>query len=482
MTPEERSAVLDAFARLGSHSDAEVLDPLATFLPLTPHRRALWPENVVVLGSRGTGKTALFKLVNDPRTASRLRDFFQDERIPEATWIDAFSSSDRHPEVGTLEAYAPGASDITVRAFWMTHLLRRLREEVPEFVHVPPALESVLSAPAADLGAWLPGAEENLGAVNTALDAVNRALLAADRYVMATYDTLDRIGQFDREIRRRYLSTLLALWLSLAGRYQRLRGKLFLRDDLLDAGELGFADASKLRSRCETLDWDTAALLRVVARHLATESEAGRSWLREVPGLELVDRGELGWMPGEMKATNVQSAFVARFAGKVIGKGVVKGSTVEWIMGRLRDAQQRITPRVMLWFFAFAAEEAQREPPRRKGPLVASSHLLAAVRRTSHERVQELLEEYPLVVRVENLRGMTLWIPRQMAVDRLSRPRPEEPAGIPPQGDAILAELLRLGVLLELESGEIDVPDIYRYRFDITPDYTTAWRDLLEYP
>ncbi len=181
-----------------------------------------------MLGSRGSGKTALFKLVNDPRIAPRLRGFFQSEHIPaEALWLDAFSTS-----------------------------------------------------------------------------------------------------SLDPAIRRRYIRTLLALWLSLLSRYQRLRGKVFLRDDLFDAGELGFADATKLRGYAETLSWDHAALLRVAVRHLASGSEAVRAWLREVPGLELHDRGDLGWMPGEMREA-VQHAFIGRFAGKVIGRGEGPGNREE---------------------------------------------------------------------------------------------------------------------------------------------------------
>ncbi|AUX28833.1 MULTISPECIES: hypothetical protein [Sorangium] len=479
MSPEEREQVLDAFARLGARGDGEALDPLTTFVPLGPHRRALWPENVVILGSRGTGKTALFRLVNEPRTASRLRALFEDERIPEATWIDAFSAAALHPEVGTLEAYAAGASDITLRAFWMTHLLRRLRDEVPEVVEVPEALSSMLAAPVPDLRAWLPAAEANLGAVNAALDAAERALSSADRSVMATYDTLDRIGQFDPSVRRRYLSALLSLWLSLSSRYRRLRGKLFLRDDLLDAGELGFADASKLRARSEALTWDPGALLQVAARHLAGESEAARAWLRDVAGLTLVDRGEFGWMPGEMKSREVQSAFVARFAGKVIGQGVVKASSLDWMMGRLRDAHGGVTPRVLLWFLSFAAESARKGPPRSRGALVTPRDLLASLQRTSRQRVQELVEEYPLVRRMENLRGLTLWLGRGEVEARLAQRRPDEPAGIPARGDLVVSELLRLGALREVDDGMLDVPDIYRYAFEITPDYSASWHELL---
>lgn len=478
MTPEDRRTALEAFTTLGAGNDDEPSDPLATFLPIGPQRRALRPETVVVLGSRGMGKTALFRLVNDPRTAPRLQGFFDDPGIRQATWFDAFSRADRHPGAAAIEALAPSVSDLGLRAFWMTYLLRRLRDEVPDAVNVPPEIEPLLTAPAADLGAWVPGAEAGIRTIFAALEAAHRALEAADRRVVATYDGLDRIAPFDREIRRRILGTLLALWLQLGSRYQRLRGKVFLRQDLLDAKELGIADPIVLKNSTVTLTWDPATLYRLVARRLAAKSEAAREWLRQVPGLELVDRGELGWMPGDMSSTEVQGAFVARFGGLVIGRGIMKGATSEWIAGRLRDAHKRITPRAMLRFFAFAADEALGRPVLEKGPLVEVPDLIAAVRRTSRERAEELREEEPVMLRMENLRGMTLWIPRDEALSRLGTPHPQEPAGLPTRAEVILAELIRLGVLREREEAEIDVPDIYRYAFEITPDFLTAWRDL----
>jgi hypothetical protein len=478
MTPEDRTAILDALVRLAKQ-DADLADPLTTFLPLATHRYALQPDALVVLGGRGAGKTALFKLVNEPRTAARLRSFFEDDRIPEVTWIDAFSqASMRHPEVGTLEAHAASASDLSLRAFWMTHLLRRVLDEVPGLVGVPAALEAVLGAPVADLAAWLPAAEANLGAVSATLDAAERALVSANRSLVATYDNLDRIGQLDPETRRRYTSMLLALWLSLANRYKKLRGKIFLRDDLFDAAELRFPDATKLRARAETILWDHAALYRVVVRHLATASEAMRGWLREVPGLELRDRGEFGWVPGEMP-NEVQRNFVGWLAWRVIGKGVLKGATHKWIVNRLQDAHGRVTPRAVLRFFGFAGEAAKKRPAGRwKAPL-APDDLVAALRQTSIERVTEIEEEYPLAMRLENLLGMTIPLPREETAKRLGTPRVGERGEITARGDAILEELIRLGVLRSGEDGRLDVPDIYRYAFEIGPDYATAWADFL---
>jgi tetratricopeptide (TPR) repeat protein len=478
MTPEERADILDALVRL-TRQEADLVDPLTTFLPLPSQRYALWPEELVILGGRGAGKTALFRLVNDARTAKRLRAFFEDDRIPEALWLDAFSQDGmKHPEVGTLEAWATSASDLSLRAFWMTHLLRRVHDEEPGIAVIPPAVEPILRAPVADLAAWLPIAEANLGAVSGALDAAERSLAAAERSVFVSYDNLDRVGQHEPGIRRRYVSTLLSLWLSLSNRYKWLRGKIFLRDDLFDAAELGFADAGKLRARAGTITWDHEALYRVVVRHLAGTSEVMRVWLREVRGLELRDRGEFGWVPGAMP-DGVQREFISRLAWRVIGKGALKGETHRWIVNRLQDANRRVTPRAMLWFFGFAGEEAKKRlPGRRKTPLVADD-LVDALRRTSRERVTEINEEYPAAVRMENLRGMKIPLDRNDVVARLGRARTDEREGLPSEGPPILSELFRLGVLKAGEDGQLDVPDIYRYAYEITPDYAKAWADFL---
>lgn len=480
MTIENREELLRVVAQVASPEELSPPHPLATFLPLHPHRRALKTEVVVVLGSRGAGKTALFNLVRDPASAPKLRAFFEDEYLPEGTWFDAFSiEGTQHPDPGILAAYAPKAQDLTLRAFWMLHLLRRVLEVVPGLVTPPPAVASALEAPVADVGAWLPGAEANIGAVHATLDAADRALKAADRLVFAAYDNLDLIGPFDPSVRRRYIRTLLALWLSYASRYKNLRGKIFLRDDLFDAEELGFADASKLRPASESLTWDHGSLYRVVVRHLVTRSAAMRAFLADVPGLVVRDRGEFGWTPGEL-SNEVQRDLVAKLAGKVIGKGVIKGYTHTWILNRLSDARRQITPRAMLWFFAFAGQEALEHPRRRRYALLNGGDLLVAVQKTSRERVSELKDEYPLVKRIENLRGMKIPLDRAEVVQRLEAAVPGELEAAPERGEVIFAELLRLGVLGVSEAGEVDVPDIYRYRFAIGPNYAKVWRSYID--
>ncbi len=468
--------ILTALSRLAD-LNPEHLDPWTTFLPLSMHRRALQNDCIVVLGARGTGKTALFTLLQDAPSSERLRQFFEEPKIPDARWFDAFSQTGTvHPEVGTLEAFASRASDTTLRLFWLTHLLRRATSVAPDAIELPSELTEILNVPVAQVEAWCPRAERHAGLITATLDRMDGALLSSNRTLVAAYDTLDRIAQFDREIRRRFIGTLMSLWLSLSTRFKQLRGKLFLRNDLFDASELGFPDASKLRPRSIALDWDRESLFRLLVRHLARDPET-RAWLADVRGLALREHDTFGPVPGPMP-DKVQQAFTTRLAGNVIGKGVLKTSTARWIVSRLQDAHARITPRAFLWFFGFAASEALTRAGGTKR--LTPTDLLTSLRKTSQVRVDELCEEYPLVTRIENLREELLPLELGYAVSRLGKPRVGEPRDLPDRGDIIVDELRRLGVLRLTGADKLDVPDIYRYRFALSPDYGAAWRQFIE--
>lgn len=481
---DERLQQLEGFAEL-ARIDVENTLSLRTFLPLWRHVRSLGSDRLIVLGARGSGKTALFKLARDSRNALKLRQFSGNHDIPDALWLDAFSQDNRnHPDVGVMEKFGTEAGDIALRAFWVAHLLRVARHEVQGLTPVPEVVQRIVDAPPNELDTWVPLAEANLGPIFTALDGVDAALSTTNRTVVALYDYLDRIAQFAPDVRRRYVRALLSLWLSLTNRYKHLRGKIFLRDDLFEASEIDFTDANKLRGRSEKLEWEPESLYRVILRQVLNLPDnnnvaAIRHLLEEVPGLRIDDLGEFGLMPADM-SNEVCKAFVGRLAGRVIGRGVVKTATNGWILARLHDAHRRITPRALMWMFGYAAEAAKGRAPGKSKVLFSSSDLLHAIRRTSKVRAQEILEEDKLVKRLENLRGKEIPLARTEIVKWLSVRRQDEAPGIPENGELVLKELLRLGILREENDGSVDVPDIYRYGFEVGPDYATAWRDLLE--
>ncbi|AUX27664.1 uncharacterized protein SOCEGT47_082620 [Sorangium cellulosum] len=475
MNAQERLRLLHDLERLAAGEAENVGSPMERlFLPLPAHALALRPEIVVVRGGRGAGKSALFKLIGTLDGTDRLRRFFQDDRLPDASWVEAFAQSARHPDVAVLDTFAAEADADALRAFWMAHLLLRIAEQMPELATPPAPLREAWEMYRTDPKVWVPVAQAHLGAVAQALDRAELALEQKKTTVFAAYDHLDRIGAFAPDVRRRYVGALLALWLSFANRYRAIRAKIFLREDLFDAGELGFPDASKLRARSVSIEWDVASLYRVVVRHMAEASDELRRWLARVRhGLVLEDRGEFGWMPGPMNE-DTQKAFATQIAGEVMGAGARKGYTHRWIPNHLQDAQRRIVPRSMLNLFGFAGREAIKHPLTKGSRLVTPTDLGEALVATSRARVGEIKEEYELVLRLDSLRGAMVPLDRDEVLRRVAQPVVREPAGIPTDGKMVFEELFRLGVLSLRPDGRIDVPDIYRSGFGILRKGGTA--------
>lgn len=462
MKTDERKVLLLRQAEQFLVVEAENVQRLPeVFLPLYSHRLALRREVVVVLGGRGAGKSALFRLINELGEGARVRRFFGEE-VPEATWVEAFSDGEGHPQQAELDVFAARASDEALRAFWLTHLLRRLAAVEPK----------ATGELAEELGpAWsLESAGKNVGAAARLLDQAEARLAGEGRTVFATYDHLDRLGQFDRQIRLRFVSTLLALWLSLSNRYRHLRSKVFLREDLFDSAQSAFADAGKLLGRSTSIEWDVPSLYRLVVRYMAASGQDARDWLNEVPGLQLKPWGEFGYLPPEMDE-RLQKAFAEKLAGKLMGTGVKKGYTYRWIPNRLQDGRGRIVPRSILNLIGFACREAQRKPLRKGGRLLTPQDLWAALQPTSMARAREVSEEFPPVKRLEGLRGEQVLLDQDLVVDRLDRRLPDEGRHPRVSGEAVFEELVRLGVLVVRDDrygkGRIDVPDLYRYGYGI---------------
>ena len=62
---------------------------------------------------------------------------------------------------------------------------------------------------------------------------------------------------------------------------------------------------------------------------------------------------------------------------------------------------------------------------------------------------------------------MTVMLDPKAAQKKLASQRPDELDGFGSDGARVMDELIRLGVLNARPDGRIDVPDIYRYGFDI---------------
>jgi len=453
LSPETRASLLERLADFTSDDDNTSPDELAKrFLHRRQYDRAVDPRVVILRGDRGAGKTALFRVITSP-AASALTNA--------ESWWEGYAGTSAHPSGDVIESLtASTPDDRLLRTFWLTHLAGRLLHHDPTLpAWVPAGYEQAPGDPSS----WLADADAQLGRIQSCLDQCERALTDAGRTATVAYDHLDRIGLTNPAARVRSASALMAIWLSLSGRYAAIRGKLFLRNDLYDAGLSQSADASKLEARALDLAWSTQDLYRALLRRLGAE-DALREWTLATLGDDsLVESGGAGWTPASPlppEGSPSQKALADGLAGEIMGRGVKKGYTYRWIPNHLQDGHGRIVPRSLFNLVRFAADHALEASPRAVGrQLLHYTELQAALVKTSDRRVDELAEEYSVVKRVEALRGGMAPFSRSDALAKLD-------AGAGPgetRGEQLVDELIGIGVFTERKDRRLDLPDIYRY-------------------
>lgn len=467
----DRNALLDQLALLASDADA-TSDDRRTFLPLRGYTQAIHPRTILVRGERGAGKSALFKFLRALKNENvPVRSVFRDLPEGEILWVEGFSEKAHgHPSPPELDKLAGRATDDDLRTFWIAHLSGCLSRETHLASALPEPFGSLWAQSPTSPDHWLEAAKGTLSPIIRWLDDVDAKATAAGETVSVTYDHLDKLGQYDAGLRERFVSTLLATWLTFANRYSNLRSKVFLREDLYSRAKRT-PDASKLEARSVQLKWSREDLYRVFLRHLSTSDDLRAllsSWTQPIP---FFGDSVLGWLPPEAlpeEGTVSQQGLCAEMVGLVMGAGTKKGYTHRWIPNHIQDAKGAIVPRSIINLFAFAAAGARDRGPKATGRrLVTPQELYAGLENTSFHRVEELKEEHYVVDRLEGLRRLTVMTERKTIVTRLSEAVGKNRDGFGNDGERALEELVELGVLRIRDDGRIDVPDLYRYGYGI---------------
>lgn len=464
----DRSDRLRDLSALRSDDDDAVAQDPKWFLPSEAHARAIRPETLVVRGGRGAGKSALFHFLGhiqrQPELGASLGGGFPSQVL----WYEGYSSAIEHPPLDVVGDFAEKADDDSRRFFWFGWLCRRLAQVTDE--PLPTGAFADICARVGsdwDLRGLADVTGRELGRLSAWMDKLERTRSGP---IVITYDGLDRIKS-SSSARRTMTASLLAMWLSLADRYRQIRPKIFVREDLFQASLAAFPDASKLEARSVSLEWRVEDLYRVLIKHMGNTSDGLRMWIESsARGIPLENGGPLGWTPpAALPETGKvsQKGFVDHLVGEQMGSGDKKGLTYRWIPNRLQDAHARAVPRSILSLVRNAARWAiQHGPMAQNLRLLSPVELVSALEVTSKRRAAELREEFPVVARLEHLRGMAVMLERRVAVASLSRePKEDDEYGV--DGEKVLRTLIELGAMSERSDGRIDVPDIYRYGFGI---------------
>lgn len=441
--------------------------------PVAEHLRSLDPNVVLVVGPRGSGKSALFQVFfsKNRDLANAITRWMPMTPILEAQsdsseWRAAFPAGTDFPDTQALANWA--RSDEAAKKIWHIMLVRCLADLLD--ARYEKALKSMLQPSAVAVGELLNAYDVPETSPTAALDALEKRLQQEDSRVYVGYDELDTLGGFDWGLMARMVRGLVAFWSDYSRRWRRIRAKVFLRSDLFrrHAG-MGTADFAKLAANRAELAWSDAALLAMLVKRIANTSDRLAAYCRGAR-IRFEDHVALGLIP-EIKEPRDAYPLLERLSGEFMGAGKKKGYVRNWVLAHLRDGNDRVSPRALVRLIEQAAGKEAVNRTLRPPRLIHPTALRQALDDVSDSHVtQGISSEWPWLEGVkERLTGSTCALDAEGDC-RLVRCRLDDNVGAregpdvrPPveQPADFVGYLIDLGVFRQRSGDQIDVPDLY---------------------
>ena len=476
----DKSKILNTISKIEATAEYEY-SRLEDFLMMKEYTLMRDPKRFLILGGRGSGKTRLFKTFNQE---AGLQEILSGDSLNGLSASNVYSvrghdDANGFPTPDVLEKYA---DDKNARAYWAGNLLfvlwDALKEET-EFWNIMQANlhdDEMMQFNQRDLlmipDKWIgcirncPETWENI------FQQINLYLQEKDQWIFVSYDFLDRLT-IDYNSLFPFIRMLLSFWFAHDRRWERIRCKIFLRNDLYESDLLDFMDASKLNNHIIRLEWDTLSLYRLLIKRMANADDLNTlKYLQEIPNLISVDKtSALGYIPTQKKALVEQ--LVDQMIGHYMGNSPKRGVSYQWMPNHLQDAKGALVPRSFLKCFAIAAKGMLTHPDEIKkltgNRLILPSMIQNALVRVSEDRVEELKEEYPWLEKLKTmLSGLTMLVSRDAFLERIDMNQwPEnQRKKLPSQNvQGIFQVLQKLGIILVASDGRINMPEIYLHGF-----------------
>ncbi len=390
------------------------------FLPRTAYRTLLDPRAFLVLGRKGTGKSALFKVLTHGEVAKALALHLKiDSKVVEKTrWEVGFASDAGFPETDDFQKLltVTGGDPDQLSHFWRALAAFRLSQAYSDPI---PGLASL-----GDCITKL-GDERTQTLVREWLDHLNRRLEQEDSFCCVSHDDLDTGLTRDSKKRGLLVSALVEYWQQSVRRLPRIRAKIFLREDIWNR-EVEVTDKAKVRNGidCGTITWDGPDIYRAVLKRLGHDI-GFQSLLRQEalwrPEFDSMMTEPLGFIPPEdeewiKKCVNVLAGLTMAPGPS----GYKKGYVYTWVLEHVADSADFLRPRNALLLFSEAAK--LQDSPGESGALLNPRRFMAALRGSvSRAAVDDLRAEFKQEWSIG-----TTWLPDSFAAFEHIWPVPEK--------------------------------------------------------
>lgn len=386
--PFEVAAAENEFADLDSL--------MKNFYPLKEYRYIFDNNKFLITGSKGSGKTALFKVLKCSEYAHKLAKYVdvKSDLIEQTEWIIGLDSKGDFPSQANFRAIGKKHKREIYSVFWKILAVRVLEKIIKQSIeNYPDYLNELFECKYSDIKGILErntSIDEELSELFSELDVI---LEKKSKIVIITYDALDFC--IDSDIRGVFISELINLWSENNIRFGHIKAKIFLRDDIFKNEITDITDRVKLNNYRTVIDWDYDHLLAMVWKRMLETNESLKAVIENTlikKGYSLVVSEDVGIIPRPNMEIN--ELMLNELVGNKMGKGN-KAYTYNWIAYRLRDTNDKIVPRSILKLFSLAAKNELAEGKNEGKKLMRPKSLESSVNEVSEDRVTDMSDEYP---------------------------------------------------------------------------------------
>ncbi len=367
------------------------------FYPLKEYKYIFDSSKFIITGSKGSGKTALFKALNCKEYAKAMAEYIgipQDE-VLHTTWLTGLDATKDFPDKANFRGVGKTGNKEYYAVFWKILAVRTLERVIQEYaIESCGYLEEILSCKYSQVIPFIRKHSSINEELSELLSKINQYLEEDGKTVIITYDSLDFC--IDIEYRSGLVSELIAFWAEGNLRYKNLRAKIFLRNDIFRK-EVLLTDKIKLNNYRSNIEWTYDYLLAMLWKRMMEASRELNVFIKtalEKEGYSLAESSLVGIMPKPAEETN--KIILNLLVGEKMGKGN-KAYTYNWINYRLADTNDKIVPRSIVTLFSVSArrELEWMDSGNKEGEQILSPKSLEnSVEEVSEDRITDMSEEY----------------------------------------------------------------------------------------
>ena len=437
------------------------------YLPGT-HAKALNPNNMLVEGIRGSGKSFWWAALQDPNHRAVIG---QQVGLTEQTMVSVGfgerPAPDNYPGKDVLTALL--TEDFDARRIWQTIVFQHIAgSQAPEIFK--------------EIKEWrgrIQWVQNNPEAIERILFDIDNDLDTKNAYHLVLFDALDRTA--DQWVNlNKLIRGLLQVVLDFRP-YKRLRLKVFARpDQLADPSVKTFPDSSKILTQKISLDWARRDLYGLLWQYLANNEHTGAVFRDGCVAInhanKWVEQNSVWLVPDNLRTDeDDQKPVFHAITGPWMGKGKRRGSPYSWLPRHLADTLNKVSPSS----FLAAMRQAALDDQIRAGQEYALHYesIIRGVQEAAAIRVGELEEDYPWIhtlfkpmaglaipchfkeiERVWMKEGTLSNLTENIATNNVRSPPLHLNEG--PKG--VLKDIIELGLAEQIMDGRINLPDVYR--------------------